>query len=56
MCRGAVGMKVGRSVIALENGDGTTGSEQPAENRRVAALLINRGMTGDPSDTRPVDF
>ncbi len=39
MCRGAVGMKVGRSVIALDNGDGTTGSEQPAENRRALRCL-----------------
>jgi hypothetical protein len=32
--RGAVGMKVGRSVVALDHGDGAAGTEQPAKNRQ----------------------
>src|SRR5512132_28345 len=34
MGRGAVGMEVGRSVIALDHGDAAAGPEQPLENRQ----------------------
>src|ERR1700693_4176598 len=53
MGRAAVGVEVGRSMVALDDGHGATGSEQSVENRQ--RLNGTRQMLQDETDEDVVE-